>query len=90
MSEAVLGVIGGSGLYDLPELTDAEWVTVDSPWGAPSDALRIGRVDGLKVVFLPRHGRGHRYAPSDQLPGEYRRDEALRCDLAGPCRPADR
>lgn len=65
MSEAVLGVIGGSGLYDLPELTDAEWVTVDSPWGAPSDALRIGRVDGLKVVFLPRHGRGHRYAPSD-------------------------
>jgi 5'-methylthioadenosine phosphorylase len=65
MSEAVLGVIGGSGLYDLPELTDAEWVMVDSPWGAPSDALRIGRVDGLKVVFLPRHGRGHRYAPSD-------------------------
>ncbi|SDU29675.1 S-methyl-5'-thioadenosine phosphorylase [Stappia sp. ES.058] len=65
MSEAVLGVIGGSGLYDLPELTDAEWVTVGSPWGAPSDALRIGRVNGLKVVFLPRHGRGHRYAPSD-------------------------
>ncbi|WP_029059107.1 S-methyl-5'-thioadenosine phosphorylase [Stappia stellulata] len=65
MSEAVLGVIGGSGLYDLPELIDAEWVTVESPWGAPSDDLRVGRVNGLKVVFLPRHGRGHRHAPSD-------------------------
>ncbi|GGE86937.1 S-methyl-5'-thioadenosine phosphorylase [Stappia taiwanensis] len=65
MGNAVLGVIGGSGLYDLPELVGAEWVTVDSPWGEPSDAVRIGEVDGLKVVFLPRHGRGHRYAPSD-------------------------
>ncbi|MHC5652528.1 S-methyl-5'-thioadenosine phosphorylase [Stappia sp. ICDLI1TA098] len=65
MSDAVLGVIGGSGLYDLPDLQDAEWVAVESPWGEPSDAVRIGRVDGLKVVFLPRHGRGHRLAPSD-------------------------
>ena len=65
MTDAVLGVIGGSGLYDLPELVGAEWVSVDSPWGAPSDQVRIGTVDGLKVVFLPRHGRGHRYAPSD-------------------------
>jgi 5'-methylthioadenosine phosphorylase len=65
MSDAVLGVIGGSGLYDLPDLQDAEWVAVESPWGEPSDAVRIGRVDGMKVVFLPRHGRGHRLAPSD-------------------------
>ncbi|WP_186387206.1 S-methyl-5'-thioadenosine phosphorylase [Stappia sp. TSB10P1A] len=65
MVKAVLGVIGGSGLYDLPALQDAEWVRVDSPWGEPSDAVRIGEVDGLKVVFLPRHGRGHRFAPSD-------------------------
>ncbi|WP_350335069.1 S-methyl-5'-thioadenosine phosphorylase [Coralliovum pocilloporae] len=65
MTRSVLGIIGGSGLYDLPGLDNAEWVTVESPWGQPSDAVRIGEVDGLKVVFLPRHGRGHRFAPSD-------------------------
>ncbi|MCC4242850.1 S-methyl-5'-thioadenosine phosphorylase [Stappia indica] len=65
MVKAVLGVIGGSGLYDLPALEGAEWVEVASPWGEASDAVRIGEIDGLKVVFLPRHGRGHRYAPSD-------------------------
>ena len=65
MNKAVLGVIGGSGLYDLPALEGAEWVEVASPWGEASDAVRIGEIDGLKVVFLPRHGRGHRYAPSD-------------------------
>jgi len=65
MTKSVLGVVGGSGIYDLPGLEDAQWVTVDSPWGAPSDSVRIGSIDGLKVVFLPRHGRGHVYAPSD-------------------------
>jgi len=65
MRDAVLGVIGGSGLYDLPELEDARWETVESPWGQPSDQVRVGTIEGLKVVFLPRHGRGHRYAPSD-------------------------
>lgn len=65
MVKAVLGVIGGSGLYDLPALEGAEWVEVESPWGEASDAVRIGEIDGLKVVFLPRHGRGHRFAPSD-------------------------
>ena len=65
MTEAVLGIIGGSGLYDLPGFEDSEWVWVKSPWGAPSDELRIGELHGRKVVFLPRHGRGHVFAPSD-------------------------
>jgi len=65
MTGTVLGVVGGSGIYDLPGLEQAEWVTVESPWGTPSDQVRIGRINGLKVVFLPRHGRGHVYAPSD-------------------------
>ena len=65
MSEAVLGIIGGSGVYDLPELENAEWVKVTSPWGEPSDEVRIGYLNGLKMVFLPRHGRGHKFAPSD-------------------------
>lgn len=65
MTVSVLGIIGGSGIYDLPGLEGAEWVKVDSPWGAPSDDLRVGTIDGLKVVFLPRHGRGHVHAPSD-------------------------
>jgi 5'-methylthioadenosine phosphorylase len=65
MTASVLGIIGGSGIYDLPGLEGAEWVSIDSPWGAPSDDLRIGTINGLKVVFLPRHGRGHVHSPSD-------------------------
>ncbi|MBH0236674.1 S-methyl-5'-thioadenosine phosphorylase [Methylobrevis albus] len=65
MTETVLGVIGGSGIYDLPGLEDAAWTAVASPWGTPSDEVRVGRLDGLKICFLPRHGRGHRIAPSD-------------------------
>lgn len=65
MTKAILGVIGGSGLYDLPGLEDVREERVASPWGEPSDALRIGRMGGTTIVFLPRHGRGHRYAPSD-------------------------
>ena len=65
MTKAVLGVIGGSGVYDLPGLADIREERVASPWGEPSDALRIGRIGGTDVVFLARHGRGHRYAPSD-------------------------
>ncbi len=65
MTKTVLGVMGGSGVYDLPALENARWERVTSPWGEPSDDLRIGEVDGLPVVFLPRHGRGHHYAPSD-------------------------
>ena len=60
-----LGIIGGSGLYQLPGLIDAEWRTVDTPWGVPSDALLHGRLGDTELVFLPRHGRGHGIAPSD-------------------------
>jgi 5'-methylthioadenosine phosphorylase len=63
MAKAVLGVIGGSGVYDLP-LDNAEWRHVASPWGEASDQLRFGEIKGLPVVFLPRHGRGHRLSPS--------------------------
>jgi 5'-methylthioadenosine phosphorylase len=63
MSEAVLGVIGGSGIYDMPGFENTGWESFDTPWGQPSDQLCIGEVDGLKMVFLPRHGRGHRHSP---------------------------
>jgi len=65
MSEWTIGVIGGSGLYAIDALDDAAWITVDTPWGAPSDALLTGRIAGVKFVFLPRHGRGHRIPPSE-------------------------
>lgn len=64
MTKAVLGIIGGSGLYDLPGLEEAEWRDVASPWGTPSDQLRFGRIGETSIVFLPRHGRGHRLSPS--------------------------
>lgn len=60
-----IGIIGGSGLYAIDGLEDAEWRMVDSPWGAPSDALLFGRVGAVNLVFLPRHGRGHRISPTD-------------------------
>jgi 5'-methylthioadenosine phosphorylase len=62
--EAVLGIIGGSGLYDLPGLEHAEWRRIDGPWGEPSDELLFAELGGLKLRFLPRHGRGHRLSPS--------------------------
>ena len=65
MSEAVLGIIGGSGIYDLPGLTDLREERIESPWGEPSDILRIGRMGQTKIVFLPRHGRGHAIPPSE-------------------------
>ena len=64
MTAAVLGVMGGSGVYDLPGLEDVREERIASPWGEPSDALRIGRIGDTKVVFLARHGRGHRFSPS--------------------------
>jgi len=60
----VLGVIGGSGLYEIEGLTGAVWRRVDSPFGAPSDEILTGEIDGQKVCFLPRHGRGHKVPPS--------------------------
>lgn len=65
MFETLIGVIGGSGLYDIPELETQEWRTVDTPWGEPSDQLLFGSINGIDVVFLPRHGRGHRFSPSN-------------------------
>ena len=61
----VIGVIGGSGVYEIEGLTDAEWRTVETPFGEPSDDLLFGELDGQRVVFLPRHGRGHPISPSD-------------------------
>lgn len=65
MSRAIIGVIGGSGVYDLPGLEDLREEKVESPWGQPSDTLRFGMVGGTQAVFLPRHGRGHKYSPSE-------------------------
>ena len=65
MTKAVLGVIGGSGIYDLPGLEKVRQKTIRSPWGEPSGALRIGEIAGLPVVFLSRHDKGHRLSPSD-------------------------
>src|SRR5437899_7497280 len=65
MTRAVLGIIGGSGIYDLPGLEDARDETIASPWGEPSGPVRRGTVDGLPIVFLPRHGKGHVLSPSD-------------------------
>ncbi|HEX2763143.1 MAG TPA: S-methyl-5'-thioadenosine phosphorylase [Allosphingosinicella sp.] len=64
MNEWKIGILGGSGLYEIEGLEDAQWIEVATPWGAPSDALLIGRLHGAKFVFLPRHGRGHRIPPS--------------------------
>ena len=63
MIDVTLGIIGGSGLYDLPGLT-GEWVRIESPWGRPSDEVLIGTVGSTRVVFMPRHGRGHRVDPT--------------------------
>lgn len=65
MTKSILGIIGGSGVYDLPGLENVREERIASPWGEPSGALRIGDMAGLPVVFLPRHDKGHRLSPSD-------------------------
>jgi 5'-methylthioadenosine phosphorylase len=65
MTSSVLGIVGGSGIYDLPGLTNVVEKAIASPWGEPSAPLRIGEIAGLPVVFLPRHDKGHRLSPSD-------------------------
>jgi 5'-methylthioadenosine phosphorylase len=65
MTKSVLGIIGGSGIYDLPGLENVREERIASPWGEPSGALRIGEIEGLPVVFLSRHDKGHRLSPSD-------------------------
>src|SRR5438094_4381341 len=64
-AEAAIGVIGGSGLYELEGLSDVKWQKVQTPFGAPSDAYCVGRFGGRRVIFLPRHGRGHWVTPSE-------------------------
>jgi 5'-methylthioadenosine phosphorylase len=64
MTQSVLGIIGGSGLYDMPALENVHWEAIESPWGAPSDQVLFAEIDGLPVRFLPRHGRGHKIPPS--------------------------
>ncbi len=63
--DQVIGIIGGSGVYDIEGLTNKRWERIDSPFGAPSDELLLGELNGQPMVFLPRHGRGHKIPPSD-------------------------
>jgi 5'-methylthioadenosine phosphorylase len=65
MAQAILGLVGGSGLYDLPGIENPEWRKIESPWGQPSDEILFAEIDGLPIRFLPRHGRGHRISPTD-------------------------
>jgi 5'-methylthioadenosine phosphorylase len=65
MTAAKIGIIGGSGLYQMPELQDVEEITVDTPFGRPSDAFILGSLENTRVAFLPRHGRGHRFTPTE-------------------------
>ncbi len=60
----VLGIIGGSGLYNIDGIKNLQWIAVESTFGEPSDELLVGEIDGLKIVFLPRHGRGHTHSPT--------------------------
>ena len=64
MTQTKIAVIGGSGIYDIDGLEGAEWTSVDTPWGAPSDQILTGRLDGVDMAFLPRHGRGHVHSPT--------------------------
>src|ERR671933_2117586 len=65
MTTAKIGIIGGSGLYQMPELKDVEEVSVETPFGRPSDSFIVGTLEGERVAFLPRHGRGHRLLPTE-------------------------
>src|SRR5687767_5006295 len=65
MESAKIGIIGGSGLYQMPELSDVKEVEVDTPFGRPSDAFFLGTLENHRVAFLPRHGRGHRFTPTE-------------------------
>src|ERR1700723_879081 len=64
MTNTVLGVIGGSGIYDVAGLENPRWENISTPWGEPSDAMLMGRLNGVDMLFLPRHGRGHVHSPT--------------------------
>lgn len=65
MTETVIGIIGGSGLYEIDGLTNTRWESISSPFGTVSDDILFGELDGVQLRFLPRHGRGHRFSPSE-------------------------
>ncbi len=65
MTASVLGIIGGSGFYQLPGIAHARWESVKSPWGEPSDQILFADLDGVPLRFLPRHGRGHKFSPTE-------------------------
>jgi 5'-methylthioadenosine phosphorylase len=65
MTNSVLGIVGGSGFYNLPGLENPRWEAIISPWGEPSDRVLFAEIDGLPIRFLPRHGRGHKLSPTD-------------------------
>src|SRR5258707_12944412 len=65
MTAAKIGIIGGSGLYQMPELTDIDEIELETPFGKPSDKFILGTLEGERVAFLPRHGRGHRFTPTE-------------------------
>jgi 5'-methylthioadenosine phosphorylase len=65
MTQAKIGIIGGSGLYQMPELTDIDEIELQTPFGSPSDKFILGTLEGERVAFLPRHGRGHRFTPTE-------------------------
>lgn len=65
MTAAKIGIIGGSGLYQMPELSDVDEIELETPFGSPSDKFIIGTLEGERVAFLPRHGRGHRFTPTE-------------------------
>ncbi len=65
MEQVNIGIIGGSGLYQMPELENVREVPVDTPFGSPSDAFIVGELDGVTVAFLPRHARGHKFTPTE-------------------------
>src|SRR5213595_1950247 len=65
MTAAKIGIIGGSGLYQMPELTEIDEIEVETPFGRPSDKFILGTLEGERVAFLPRHGRGHRLTPTE-------------------------
>ena len=64
MTKTKIAVIGGSGIYDIDGLQNAEWITIHTPWGAPSDQILTGTLEGVDMAFLPRHGRGHIHSPT--------------------------
>ncbi|HVH75994.1 MAG TPA: S-methyl-5'-thioadenosine phosphorylase [Stellaceae bacterium] len=81
MSPSVIGIIGGSGLYQIDGLADVEWRSVESPFGRPSDDICFGTLGGARIAFLPRHGRGHEIPPSE-IPFRANIDALKRCGVA--------